>query len=279
MPGRSRHQGQDFAGGRLDGHDGAHLAGHQLLSVLLELRVDGGDDVLARNGFLVHGPVLVRLLNLVPGVAEVDMIPFFAPQVLLPGRLYSGHAGIVAATVLAGVLLHVALVHLRDISEEVAAGVHRVFAHAAHLPAKAGELVFHFVKAHVGFGRKHAQHGHGLEADGCAFPLVFGQFAPDEFRRDVQGGGERQGVEGPYVARDHQNVVRHFISHQDGAVPVEDGTAGGIDGLIDGGIAVGVLLVAVVRNLDGKKGAQQQQNSRSQANEQADMTSVSAHRC
>ena len=107
-----RHQGQDFAGGGFYRHHRAHLAGHEFLPVLLELRVDGGGDVLARNGFLVHGAVFIRLLNLVAGVAEVDVVAFLAAEVLLAGRFDTCHAGIVAAVVFAWMKLHITLVHL-----------------------------------------------------------------------------------------------------------------------------------------------------------------------
>ena len=276
---RRGYQGQDFAGGRFQGHHGAHLAGHELLPVLLELCVNGGDDVLARDSFFVHGAVLERLLNLVAGVAEVDVIAFLPAEILFPRRFDACHAGIVAAAVFAGMTLHVALVYLRHIAQEVATGVHRVLAHAARLTAKSGKLVFDLLKAQVGLGRYHTHHGDSLEADRGAFAVILVHLAPDEFRRYAQGCGQGQGVEGFYLAGAHQDVVGHLVAHQYSPVAVEDGTAGGVDGLIDRGVAVCVLLVAVVQELDRKNGAQQQQDGCSQANEQADMTPVICHRC
>ena len=168
--------------------------------------------------------------------------------------------------------VHVGLVHLGHITQQVSARIHGVVPDAAHLTAEAGEAVFHLVKAHVRFGRKVADHSNGLEADGSAPFVVFFQPVFDKAGVHVQYGGQRQGVEGLHFPRGHQDVVGHFVSHQDGSVAVVDDSAGGIDGFVNGGVAVCVLLVGIVQDLEGEYLAQQQQRYHSQADQEADMT-------
>ena len=113
---RGRYQRQNLSGRGFDGHDAAHLVLHQLLPQLLEVGVDGGDDVPPRDGFFVLGAVLVGLLNLVAGVAQVDVVAFLSAELGLPGGFDARHAGIVSAEVLSGMAVDVAFVHLRHVS-------------------------------------------------------------------------------------------------------------------------------------------------------------------
>ena len=62
---RTGYQGEDLTRLRFDRHKASDLVLHELLPVLLEVGVDGGDDVVAGNGFLVHLSVLVRTFDLV----------------------------------------------------------------------------------------------------------------------------------------------------------------------------------------------------------------------
>ena len=270
-------QGQDLARGGFDGHDGPHLVFHELLPVLLEGGVNGGDNVAPRDGLLVLGPVLVGLFLLVEGIAQVDVIAFLTPQFPFPCRLDAGHAGIVAAPVFPGMAVDIGLVHFRDVAQQVAAGVHGIVADAAHLPEKAREAVFHFVKTHVGFGRNGPEHGHGLVADGPAPPAVLLQFSFDKIRLHVQDGGQGQGVEGLHLPGIDQDVVGYLVAHQDFAVAVVDDPARGVDGFKNGGVALGVFLVAPVHDLEGENLPQQQQDGRAQAHQQADMPTVLTH--
>ncbi len=240
---RRAHQRQDFPGLRLDGHDTSHLVSHELLPVLLQSGVDGGDNVLSRDGLLVLGSILVGLFNLVAGVSQENVIALFSAKLLLPGRLNTGHAGIVSAPVFSRMLVNIGLVHFRHISQEVSAGVHGVVADTANLPAEARKLVLYLVKAHVCLGRHGAQHGDRLEADGRPPPPVLLQLFADEGDVHVQHRSQRQGVESLHLPRAHQDIVRNLVSHQDGSVAVVDDTAGGVNGLVDGRVAVCVLLI------------------------------------
>ncbi len=229
---------------------------HELLPVLLQGGVYGGNYVVAGDGFLVLLPVLVGLLNLVAGVAEVDVVSLLSAKLRFTGRLNAGHAGVVSAAVFAGMAVYVGLVHLGYVSKEVSASIEGVVPDAPDLPFEARETVFYFVKAHISFGRDHAHHGDGLKAYGRAPAAVFLEFSPDEFRRHVQNRGKGQGVEGLNLPGAHKDVVGHLVSNQDVPVAVVDDPAGGIDGLVDGGIAVCVLFVAVY-HLQGKDFCQQ----------------------
>ena len=275
---RGRYQRQDFAGFRLNGHDTAHLVLHELLPELLEVGVDGGDDILPGDGFLVFQSVLVRLLNLVTGIAQVDVVTLFPAQLLFPRGLDARHARIVSAAVFSRVAVDIGLVYLRHVAQQVAAGVHGIIPDAAHLSPEARELVFHFVEAHVSLGRDRTHHGDGLEADGGAPTPIVLQFFPDEIRVHFQDGGQRQGVEFLHFPRAHHDVVGHLVAHQDAPVAVINDATGGVDGFVDGGVAVGVFLIGIVQDLQGKNFAQENQHGYSQANDQPDMAAVFGHR-
>ena len=200
---------------------------------------------MARDGLLVLSAVLVGLLNLVAGVTEVDVVALLSAEFLLTGGLYAGHSGVVSASVFVRVPVNVSLIYLGDISQEVPAGVEGVVPHASHLALETRETVFYLVKAHIRLGRDHSHHSHGLEADCATAALVFLEFSPNEFRRNVKHGSEGHRIKSLDLTRAHKYVIRHLVTHQDIPVTVIDDAAGGVNCLIDGGIAVCVLLIAV----------------------------------
>ena len=61
---RAGHQREDLPGRRLDGDERARAALHQLLPVLLEMRVDSGMDILSGHGEFILGTVVVRSIPL-----------------------------------------------------------------------------------------------------------------------------------------------------------------------------------------------------------------------
>ena len=142
---------------------------------------------MARDGFLVELAVLVRLLDLVLGVAQEDVVPLLPAKILLAGRLDAGLAGIVAGAVLARVAVHIALVHLGHVAEQVAAGVDRVIADAAYLALEAGETVLDLGELVVGLGRDLLDHRDALETDLPAVLPILLHLSTDEFHRGVQG--------------------------------------------------------------------------------------------
>ena len=274
---RGGHQRQDFPRARLDGDDGADFVLHQLLAVLLELRIDGGDNVVAGDGFLVEFAVFERLLDLVVGVAEENVIALFPAEVLLPGRLDAGHARIVARTVFARVAVDVVLVHLGHIPQQVAARIDGVVTDAAHLSLEARETVLDFGEFVIGLGRDLLEHRHALETDPRAVPLVLLHFSADELRGDVQYGGEGEGVELAHLPRTYEDVVGYFVAHQDFPVPVIDDAPGGIDDFPDRRVVVRIDLVVLVEDLDGEDLRQEDGRGHSQSDEEPDVSVVGGH--
>ena len=204
------------------------------------------------------------------------MVALLPAEFFFAGGLYAGHAGVVSAAVFVRMPVNVGLVYLGDISKEVSAGVEGVVPHASHLALEARKTVFYLVKAHIGFGRNHAHHGNALEADGAAPSAVLLQFSADEFRRYIQNRRQGHGIEGLDLTGAHKDVVGHLITNQDIPVAVIDDAAGGVDGLIDGGVTVCILLVAV-NHLQGKDLSQQYQGGYRKADEQRDMTLSRLH--
>ena len=207
------------------------------------------------------------------------MVSFLAAEVLLAGRLDAGLAGVVAGPVLARMAVQVALVHLGHVAEEVAAGVDRVVADAAHLALEAGEAVLDLGELVVGLGRDLLDHRDALEADLPAVLPVLLHLAADEFHRGVQGGRQADGVELHLlqVARVHQDVIGHLVAHEDGTVAVVDDPAGGVDDLPDRRVVVRVDLVVVVQDLDGEDLRQEDGRHHPQADEKTGASGIDAH--
>ena len=246
---RAGHHREDLPGRGLDGHHRADLALHQPLAVLLQVRVDRGDDVVAGFRLLVLGPVLIGRLQTVAGVAQVDVVALDAAQLLLHRGLQAGLAHIVAGAVL-GMGLDVVGVHFGDVAEQVAAGVEGILADAADLRLEAREAVGLLREADVVLGRDVLDEREGLPADAGAVLAVVGHPLPHEVDRRVQGARQRHGVEGLHVPRGHGDVVADFVAHQDLAVAVVDDPARRVDVVVDHRIVRRVLLVLVVDDLD-----------------------------
>ena len=234
---------------------------------------------MARDGLLVELAVLVGLLDLVLGIAEEDVIPLLAAKVLLAGRLDAGLAGVVPGAVFARMAVHVALVHLGHVAEEVAAGVDRVVADAAHLALEAGEAVLDLGELVVGLGRDLLDHRDALETDLPAVLPILLHLSADEFHRGVQGGRQAHRVELHFlqVARIHQDVVGHLVAHEDVAVAVVDDSAGGVDDLPDRRVVVRVDLVVVVQDLDGEDLRQEDGRHNPQADEKTGASRIDGH--
>ena len=246
------HHGQDFPRGRFDGDQRAHLVSHQQLSVLLEVGIDRGHDIPAGNGLLVHFPIAVVVLDLVAGVPQVDVVSFFAPQVLFASRLDAGLAGIIPAAILVRVRFQEGGIHLGNIAQQVPARVYGIVPDAAGLPLEARELVFQFIEPHKGFRRNLLQQHHALPADLAAETGVLGHLFADEIRFHPQGRCQQQGVEGFHLARRAQDVVCHLVAHDDLTVAVVDNAPGRVDDVIDHRVVLGAGLVFVVQDLDGE---------------------------
>ena len=62
---RAGNHGKDLAGRRLDSHETSHLVVHQLLSIVLQMCINGGGYILSRHRLLVLGTALISGHDLV----------------------------------------------------------------------------------------------------------------------------------------------------------------------------------------------------------------------
>ena len=244
------HKCEDFSCLRFDRHEAPDLVSHQLLAVLLQIRVNRGVDVVSRYGFLVHLSVFVALLDLVAGVAKVDVVPFLSTQFLLSRGLDPGLTGIVSRAVFPGMLLYVVGVHLRDIAEQVSTGVDGIVPDASGLSPEAWELVLDLSELHVGLRLYLLEHHDTLVTDAATVPGIFIHLVTDEFWCHVEGVRQHKRVELFHLARGDKDVVGDLVADYDLAVAVIDDASGGIDDVIDHRIVVRVDLVFVIDDLD-----------------------------
>ena len=246
---RAGNHRQNLPGGRLYGYQAAYLVLHQELAVLLQIGVDGGHNVLAGDGFLVHLAVLVPGLYLVVGIPQIDVIAFFALQVGFPCRLQAGLAGIVSGPVFARMPADVGLVHLGYVAEKIASCIERIVPDAPDLSPETRKLVLDFGELHIFLGGELLHHYDGLVADSPPVLPVFGHLASDEVRFHFQNAGEQEGVEFRDFLGRHENVVGHFVADYDLSVPVIDHASGRVDDVIHHRVVGCVDLVAVVDDL------------------------------
>ena len=250
---RAGHHRQDLACRRLDRNDTADLVAHQPLAVLLELRINRGDDIFAGDGFLVHFAVHIGVLDLVVGVAQVDMIALLPAQVILPRRLDAGLAGIVAGAVFPRVFLDVVRIDLGDIAQQVSAGIERIVADGTHLTPETGELVLQLRKLHISRRRDLLEHHDRLVTDAAPVLAVFRHLLPDEVDGDIQRLRQLERIESLYLPRRHEDVIGDRVADDDLAVAVVDDAARGIDHVIDHRVVGGVPLILVIQDLDDEQ--------------------------
>ena len=207
-------------------------------------------DVVSRDGLLVHLPVLVALLYLVAGVAQVDVVAFLTSEFHLPGGLYAGLSGVVSGTIFTGMPLDVVGVHLGDVAEQVATGVDRIVAYASGLPPESREVVLKLGEPHVGLRLYLLEHYHALVAYAATVPGIFLHLVPDEVGRDVECAGQHQGVELLDLPWGDEDVVGDFVADDDLVVAVVDDASGRVDDVVDHRVVGRVDLVLVVDDLD-----------------------------
>ena len=245
---------------------------------MLQLGVDGRDNVVAGNSLLDEFSILESLLDLVPGVAQVDVVALFSPQLLFPGRLDAGFAGIVARPVLSRMLLDVLLVDLRDVSQKVSSRIERIVADASDLSPEPREVVLDLGELHVGLGLDLLEHHHALVADLPSVPGIFSHLVPDEIGGHPQRIGKHQGVERGDLFRSDQDVIGNLVSDNDLPVPVVDYASGGVDDVIDHRVVGRVDLVLVLDDLDVEQLPHDDGGSDHQSNDQFPASTFCRHR-
>ena len=223
---------------------------------------------MARNGFFVHLAILVPPFDLVPRVAEVDVVALFPSEVFLPGGLDAGLARIVSRTILAWMGLYVLLVDFGDVTEKVASGIDRIVPDAPDLPSEPGEIVLELSEFHVSLRFDLLEHDHALVADLFLVTGIFPHLLLDEIDAHIEGGSKHQGVERSDFPRRHENVVSDFVTDDYLSIPVVDDSPCRVDHVVDHGIVRRVYLVLVINDLDVEQLAQKDSRDDQQAYQQ-----------
>ena len=275
---RTRYEGQDLSGLRLYGYEAADLVAHQLLAILLQVSIDGGHDIVTWDRLLVHFTVLVALLDLVAGVAQVDMVAFLSAEVLFTRRFNPCLSGIVARTVFSRMLVDIILVYFRDIAKKVASGIDRIVADAADLSPESRKVILQFCEFHVGLRLNLLEHDNALVTDLAPVLGVFSHLLPDEIRLHFQGGRQHQGVERLDLTRSDQYVVSDFVRDYYLPVPVINYPSGRIDDIIDHRVVGCIDLVLVVYDLDIEQLAKDDGSNHHQAYQQGSAAVVTFYR-
>ena len=133
--GGRRNEGQDLPGRRLDGHDGAPFALHQLLGIALQVGVERQGHIRTRHRQRVH--VRQRVSHVVSDVHEVVANARRATQVGLKLGFHSGFALVVPEPV-TGIAVHVFAVHLAVLADDLARDAVNVFAHGLGADGQSG---------------------------------------------------------------------------------------------------------------------------------------------
>ena len=212
--------------------------------------IDGSHYVTSRDGLDIFCAVLVGLLNLVFGVAKVNMVTLFSAKVFFPGRLNSCHAGKISPAIFSVMAVYIGGVDLGNIAKKVSSGIDRIVPDTSCLSMETGEMVFDLVEAHICLGGEGADHRLALISDSGAIASVFVHFLSDEVRLYIQYFRQGESVEFLYVPGVYKDVVRYLVANEYIPVPVVNDSARGVNGLKKGGIPVSVLLVASVQYLE-----------------------------
>ena len=114
------------------------------------------------------------------------MIPLLPAEILLSGRLDAGLPGVIPGAVLSRMGLDVFLIHLRDISQKVAAGIDGIVPYAPDLPPESRKIVLDLGKLHVSLRLDLLEHHHALVAYLLSVPGIFGHLFPDELRSGLK---------------------------------------------------------------------------------------------
>ena len=267
-----------FSGGRLDCHQGPHLVCHKHLPIVLEFGINGGRDIIARHGFLVHFPVSETGLNAVAGIAQIDIVALFSSEFLFHSRFYTCLARIVSASVFVRMFLYEIRIHFGDIAQQVSSRIVGIFPHTSRLSPESRELVGDFREFHISLRRQLFEEGQSLPTYAAAESAVLGHLFPYEFGLYGQGSAEFESVESFHFLGRYEQVIDHLVAHEDIAVAVVYDSSGGVDGGIDHRIVGRVDFVFVVYNLDDEEPGYQCDSHSSQTEEQLCLA-VQYHNC
>ena len=251
--GGRRHHTEHLTRSGLDGNDTTDLTFHQPFTQGLQLGIDAQRQVLAGLCTLVKLTVTIAALHTSVGIAQQNLDTFHTTQLLLVRALDTQLADIVAGLVVV-VLLDIGRRHLSHIAQHVGTHVVGVLAHAALLHIEAWEtehLLLEDAEVLVGELTHEDLLGKARIAWVAVTVLDGGHATVELLARDAERLTELEGVETVLdLVHHHHDVVGGLVIHHQLAVPVEDGTTGGIFYLLEKSIGVGTLLVVVARNLE-----------------------------
>ena len=247
-----RHHAEHFARRWLNGHDAADLSLHESLAECLQLYVDAEREVLAGNGLLVEGTVLIATLDAAVGVAQEYLDALLSAQLLLIAALHAELTDVVAGLIVV-VFLDVAGRHLSHIAQHMGGMRILVLADAALLHVEAREAE-HLLLEHAELLVGELAHEELLREARVAgilrtvLDVVHALY--EEFLRDAQRLAELQRVEVPalFVHDDH-DVVGGLVVDEELSVSVGDDASRGVFNLLQERVGVGILLVVVAEQL------------------------------
>ena len=262
--GRRRGHGQNFARRGFDGHDGTVFSLQQALGQLLRAVVDAQREVATRLGLRVILPVHVVALGASVHVAQQNPHALLAAQHFLVAPLHTELTDVVAALII-GVGVHVGLVHLRHVAQQVGRDARGVATHRPLLGRKTVEAKQLFAKLRELVGRNLAHKQLRRVARVARILLRIFDFRHPLhvlLPRDAHRAAEIGRVDAVLVLHRHQDVVRRFVVHEQLPVTVRDQSARGVQDLLAKGVRVGALAVVVAHELERQQPKHKDNNDR-----------------
>ena len=240
----------------LQGDDGAYLALHEPLAQCLQLVVDGQGELLPRHGTPVEGSVLIAALYAPVGIAQENLHPLLATQLLLVEALHTQLAYIVAGLVVV-VRLDVGRRHLGHVAQHVGRIGILILADAAPLHVEARETV-HLLLEDGELLVRQLVHKHLLGEARVAGILRAvhdsGHTLHKLLTADAQCLAELKGVQMvAHLVDHHHDVVGRLVVDEQLSVAVGDDATRGKLHFLQEGVAVCTLLVVLTRNLQGEE--------------------------
>ena len=236
---RGRHEGQDLARGRFEGHDGAAFAAHEVLGVPLQFGVQREREVVARDrqgiklgqGVSHVVPHVHEVVSEARGSAQVQFVQAFNPR--LP---------FVVAQPVARVVVHVLAVDLAVLAHDLACNAKDILSHGLRPNGQPWVFPKFCAERRVFLGVELAKQRRGFVprvASGLVEPGHQIVFLEGQQRR------QRRGVHAGHGARHHHQFVPRDVVHKQLAVAVQAKTSGGVKQFLFLGEALRAVAVFV----------------------------------
>ena len=253
--GGTRHHGQNLTRRGLDSHDSPYLVLHQLLAIGLQLDIDRELQVLARHRSHVVAAILIPALDAPVSVAQENLHPLLATQHLLVGTLDTQVARVVAPVVVV-VLLHITGRNLTDIAQHIGRYGIGILPEHTVLNKEAGEAIELLLQTAIILSRELCHEC--LRRIGGVTGIEPGilhilHALVKLLASDTHRAAEVERIERSHLAHNHHHVVGRLVEHQQLAVAVIDKSARRILCLFEESVAIGILLVIVVKHLQRKE--------------------------